>query len=232
MRASPIGYWRTHGPRRQSRGIRHRVRACRRRCPGRSHAREPGEGPLRPAHRGRAAQSARRRHALLGGHALDGAGGLQRPPVRARRRRPARHPGHAVRRRPARLRGGKGHGVPGVDGARRDVGPGPRRAGRRGDRARDPGTGRQLLRRGLHQPPAPPGVGPDPGDVRRRPASPRRVRRRADPRRAEVRDGLREALRPELDFPRRPSTCPRSIARRRRSPTTASTASACSTSSA
>ena len=65
----------------------------------------------------------------------------------------------------------------------------PRAARRRG----------QPDRRGVHQPAAPPGVGSRAGDLRRGPAPRRRARRRADPRPAASRHGLRQALRVQLD---------------------------------
>ena len=77
----------------------------------------------------------------------------------------------------------------------RHLGPGARGAGRRGDRRGDPRAGRQLLRRRLRQPAAPPGLGSRPGDVRRGTGAARRDRRRADPRRPAARDGVRQALR-------------------------------------
>ena len=84
------------------------------RCGGRSGRR--GEGAVRPAHRRRAPRPPRRGHALLAGPAVDARRGLQPPTLRARRGRPARHPGHPVRRRAPRLRRRARDGVPGGHG--------------------------------------------------------------------------------------------------------------------
>ncbi len=60
-------------------------------------------------------------------------------------------------------------------------------------------VGANLYRRGVRQRAAPSRVGSGPGDLRRGPAPRRRARRRADPRAAAPRDGVREALRLQLD---------------------------------
>ena len=60
-------------------------------------------------------------------------------------------------------------------------------------------VGRRPLRRRVRERAAPPGVGPGAGDLRRGSAPRRRAGRRAHPRRAAPRDGMREALRLQLD---------------------------------
>ena len=65
--------------------------------------------------------------------------------------------------------------------------------------ARAAGGRREPHRRGVRQRAAPPGVGSGAGDLRRGPAPRRRARRGADPRPAAPRDGVREALRVQLD---------------------------------
>ena len=91
------------------------------------------------------------------------------------------------------------HLLPGEHGARRDVGPRPRGAHRRRHRPRAPSGRRRPLRRRLRQRAAPPGVGSGAGDLRRGPAPRRRDGRGADPRHPAPRDGVREALRLQLD---------------------------------
>ena len=124
---------------------------------------------------------------------------LPQGPVRRRRGRARRAARHPVQRRPPRRGGRQRHLLPGVDGPRRHLGPRPRGADRRRDRPRAAGRRRQPHRRGVRQRAAPPGVGSGPGDLRRGPAPRRRARRRPDPRPATSRDGVREALRLQLD---------------------------------
>ena len=90
----------------------------------------------------------------------------------------------------------------------------------------DPRPGRQLLRRGVHQPAPPPGLGPGPGDLRRRPAPPRGVRGRADPRAPSA--GSWPAPSTTRSTPWRTPASVVDVTRRRRRPCTTST---CRTSS-
>ena len=121
--------------------------------------------------------------------------GLQHRADRPRRSRAARSARYSLRGRAPRLCGRPRHGLPGLHGPGRDLGRGPRRRGGRRDRAGDPRPRRQLLRRRVHQPAPPSGLGPGSGDLRRRPASPRGVRSRAHPRHPALGHGLRQALR-------------------------------------
>ncbi len=178
-----------------------RIVDVRRRCCGRARwDRFRGRGPraLRAARRGGAIVAARRRSGVLGRHALHADGGVQPRPLRARGSRAPGHPRDALRRRTARVRGWSRHLLSGLHGPWCHVGRCARRACGGRDRPRGPGPGRQLLRRRVHQPAAPPGLGPGPGDLRRRSAPPRGDGRGARAGRAALDHGLRQALRAQL----------------------------------
>ncbi len=133
------------------------------------------------------------------GPRLHGPWRLSQEPVLRGSGRAARAAGLRVQRRTAWRCRRPRDVLPGEHGPGRDVGPRPRRAHRRRDRARAPGDRRGPVRRGVRQHPATPRMGPGPGDLRRGPASRRRDGRRADPRHPASRDGVREALRVQLD---------------------------------
>lgn len=121
---------------------------------------------------------------------------------RALRRRggaPRRRALRALRRRSARGGRGQRHVLPGDHGSRRDLGPRARGADRRRHRPRAARLGRGPHRCGVHQRAAPPGVGPRPGDLRRGSVPRRGDGRGADAGPAAPRDGLRQALRLQLD---------------------------------
>ncbi len=125
---------------------------------------------------------------------------VQRPPDHRRRRPAPRDPADRLLRRPARGRARPLDLLPQRDAARRELGPRAAAAGRRRDREGDPRPGRQPLGRHVRQPAAPPVVGPRAGDARRGPVPARRAggargRGGAGPQR----DGVREALRAQLD---------------------------------
>ena len=128
-----------------------------------------------------------------------GRGGYHKSPFYAARVERLGLPGIRVQRRPAWRRRRSRHLLPGQHGSRRDLGPRPRGAHRRRDRPRAASHRRGPLRRRVRERAPPPGVGTGTGDLRRGSAPRRRDGRSADPRRAAPRDGLREALRVQLD---------------------------------
>ena len=95
--------------------------------------------------------------------------------------------------------GGRRHHLPGADGPRCQLESGAGGAHRRRDRPRGPQLRCQLAGGGVHQPAAPPRLGPGPGDLRRRPGARGRPGGGLQPRHRAPRHRLREALRPQLD---------------------------------
>ncbi len=139
------------------------------------------------------------RRAVLGGARVHGPRRLPQEPLLRRKGRATRDVGVRVQRRPARRRRRSRHLLPGQHGSRRDVGPRPRGAHRRRHRPRDPSHRCGPLRRRLRERAPPPGVGTGTGDLRRGSASRRRDGSSADSRHSAPHDGLREALRVQLD---------------------------------
>ncbi len=140
-----------------------------------------------------------RRRAVLGGARVHGPGRLPQEPLLRRKGRAARAARIRVQRRSARRGRRSCHLLPGQHGSRRDLGPRPRGAHRRGDRPRDPSHRCGPLRRRLRERAPPPGVGTGTGDLRRGSAPRRRDGGSADSRHPASHDGLREALRVQLD---------------------------------
>ena len=174
---------RVAGPRPTARG-----RLRRRALPGPSPAdhRPPGEvGAVRHVAGGKDRPDGRVRHLLRQFH-HEG----QRAPG---------HPGHEVPRRSPRRRHGTGPGarhlLPGPRGPRRHLGPGPGVPRRAGHRRGNPRPGAQHGAGPLRERPAAPGVGPQPGNLRRGPVVPGHDGDRLHPRHPGPGPGLREALR-------------------------------------
>ena len=163
-------------------------------------------GLLRPRLPGR--RGSDRRAARSAGPRAEG-----RPHERGHRPGPRRRVGRAghPRARPARVRDARrtsrakcilrtpGNRLPRGHGPRRHLVARARAARRARDGRRGPGRRRRRYPRTHDQHPAPPALGPRPGDLRRGPPAHGRPRRGLHPGGAGARAGQRQALRPELD---------------------------------
>ena len=176
----------------------HHLLALRGRPAGGSIARRSRRRAPGAVDTGREARPARRRHPVLGRDRRHERQRLQPDADSDGPRRPPRDPRAAVLGRPPGGGHGALHRVSRLHGPGGDLGSRAGRKSRYRHRPRRTGPGSELLRRRVHQPAPPSGLGTGAGVLRRGSAPPRRNGGGAGPRCPAQHDGGGQALRPQF----------------------------------